>query len=79
VPQTPISTVEEARKIAIDVGLRYVYAGNIPGHPWENTYCPKCHELLIERHGFNIRKWVILPDKTCPKCRTKIPITGNHY
>lgn len=79
VPQTPVSTVEEARKIAVDVGLRYVYAGNIPGHPWENTYCPQCHELLIERHGFNVRKWVITPDKNCPKCRTKIAVTGSHY
>lgn len=79
VPQTPVSTVEEARKIAVDAGLRYVYAGNIPGHPWENTYCPQCHELLIERHGFNIRKWAITPNKTCPKCRKKIAITGGHY
>jgi pyruvate formate lyase activating enzyme len=79
VPQTPVNTVEEARKIAVDAGLRYVYAGNIPGHPWENTYCPQCHELLIERHGFSIRKWTITPDKTCPKCRKKIAITGGHY
>jgi pyruvate formate lyase activating enzyme len=51
---TPVQTLEKARKIALDCGLKYVYIGNVAGNPAENTYCPKCKKLLIERKGYFI-------------------------
>src|SRR6185503_18336414 len=66
------------RKIWVEIvaseGLRFVYAGNIPGHVrnWENTYCPGCGALLVERRGFRVLKNRI-PDGTCPSCARSIP------
>ncbi len=76
VPPTPVEAIEKAYKLATDAGLRYVYTGNIPGHDGENTHCPNCHELLIERYIFSISKWNLKDDMTCPKCGTKIAIKG---
>jgi pyruvate formate lyase activating enzyme len=59
--------LEEARKIAIDAGLKYVYIGNIFGSKAENTYCPKCSKIIIERKGYNILKNNIFENK-CPFC-----------
>ncbi len=52
--QTPISTLNKAREIGLDQGLRYVYLGNVPGTESENTYCYNCGKLLIERYGYQI-------------------------
>jgi pyruvate formate lyase activating enzyme len=79
VEETPIATVEKARKIVDEAGLRYVYTGNIPGHGGENTYGPSWHELLIQRHGLSIRKWNIKSALTCPRCGTKIAIEGGFH
>lgn len=49
VPETPVETLDRARKIGIDVGLLYVYTGNVPGYPGENTYCPKCGRVVVGR------------------------------
>ncbi|MBA7501418.1 hypothetical protein ES704_04184 [subsurface metagenome] len=76
VPPTPVSNLEKARDMAKAEGLKYVYVGNVPGHPYENTYCPSCNQSLIERYGFNIIKYNISPDKHCPYCGEKIPIIG---
>lgn len=56
-------------------GLRYIYAGNLPGKVgrWENTYCPECDELLVERYGYLIRQMNVSHDGSCPSCGTKIP------
>jgi pyruvate formate lyase activating enzyme len=51
-PPTPVKTLERAREIALGKGIHYPYVGNVPGHPGDNTYCPKCHKVLIERKGF---------------------------
>ena len=51
---TPQKTLEQARQTAMDAGLKYVYIGNIAGHEAENTYCPKCGKVLIERKGYSI-------------------------
>lgn len=48
-PETPVETLERARKIGLDVGLLYVYTGNVPGYPGENTYCPKCGRVVVGR------------------------------
>jgi len=67
---TPISTLEDFAKEAKRIGLKYVYVGNVPGHNWENTYCPKCGEMLIERVGFDVRS-NLLKEK-CKSCGTKL-------
>ncbi|NQV08754.1 AmmeMemoRadiSam system radical SAM enzyme [Candidatus Woesearchaeota archaeon] len=53
-PPTSEKTLEKAHEIAKKHGLKYVYVGNIRTDDKENTYCPKCNEILIERVGFNI-------------------------
>lgn len=71
-PPTPVSTLEKLRQMAIQEGLHYVYLGNIPGHEGENTYCPKCKNLVIQRVGFEIEKIEIREGK-CKFCQTPIP------
>jgi len=64
-----------ACEIGRDAGLRYVYAGNLPGRVgrWENTFCPSCDELLVERYGYLIRQMNVTPGGQCPSCSTRIP------
>lgn len=72
VPATPLQTLHKARKIAQDAGLQFVYSGNVPGDPGENTYCSQCSELLIKRMGYAIVENKIMSGQ-CPKCHTPIP------
>ena len=66
-PETPVETVERAYEIGKEEGLLYVYVGNVwPPHPYENTYCPNCGELIIERIGLRTR--VLVEEPICPKC-----------
>jgi pyruvate formate lyase activating enzyme len=69
---TPISTLEQAKEVAEKVGLKYVYIGNVPGHPAENTYCPDCGNLLIERIGYTIKQNNIVKGN-CKFCGRSIP------
>jgi pyruvate formate lyase activating enzyme len=71
-PPTPIRTLERARKIGLDMGLNYVYIGNVPGHEGENTYCPRCKNLIIKRIGYTVLKTDI-EDGRCKYCRSPIP------
>jgi pyruvate formate lyase activating enzyme len=71
-PPTPVETLEKAREIAQEVGLHYVYIGNVPGNPAEHTYCPNCGKLLIQRVGFFVTTNNLNEDK-CPSCGEKIP------
>ncbi len=71
-PPTPVETLEKAYKIAKEVGLKYVYIGNVPGHPYESTYCPKCKKVLIKRVGYTIIENNIVKGR-CKFCNTKIP------
>ncbi|MFA4888659.1 MAG: AmmeMemoRadiSam system radical SAM enzyme [Candidatus Omnitrophota bacterium] len=68
---TPIETLEQARQIALDCGLKYVYIGNIPTNPAGNTYCPKCKKLLIERRGYFVVQNNI-EGGSCKYCKEKI-------
>jgi pyruvate formate lyase activating enzyme len=72
---TTAAQLMRACEIGRAAGLRFVYAGNLPGRVgrWENTYCPACDELLVERYGYHIRKMRIGADGLCPKCGTRIP------
>jgi pyruvate formate lyase activating enzyme len=69
---TPIPKLEQARQIGMSDGLRYVYLGNVPGHPAENTYCPQCGKLLIERRNYQIRKYNLKGNK-CKFCNHTMP------
>lgn len=53
-PPTPVTTLEKARSIALESGIKYSYIGNVPGHEAENTYCPHCGKRIILRKGFYI-------------------------
>ena len=75
---TAATSLIKAAEIGRRAGLRYVYAGNLPGRvgTHENTYCPSCQALLIERYGYTILKNV-LEDGACPTCHTSIPGVWN--
>lgn len=68
---TSLDKVKEARKIALDIGLRYAYAGNILDWETNSTYCPKCGELLIKRMGFKVVENK-LENGVCRFCKEKI-------
>ena len=68
---TPISKLEKVRQIGMDKGLRYVYLGNVPGHSAENTYCPQCGKLLIERRNCQILNYNLKGNK-CKFCNQTI-------
>jgi pyruvate formate lyase activating enzyme len=71
-PITPVETLERAKAIADAEGLHFVYIGNVPGHPAQNTYCPKCRKMLVERVGFTASEMLIKNSK-CPFCQQPIP------
>lgn len=68
---TPVSTLEKAREIAQRVGLRYIYIGNVPGNPGENTYCPGCKRAVVKRVGYNIVDMHI-KNRRCSYCGERI-------
>ncbi|MEX2690450.1 MAG: AmmeMemoRadiSam system radical SAM enzyme [Candidatus Njordarchaeum guaymaensis] len=76
-PVTPTRTIEKHIKIAKEEGAQYVYAGNVPGHPAEHTYCPKCGKLLIRRYGFYILEWNLDDKNRCKFCGYPINIRGS--
>jgi pyruvate formate lyase activating enzyme len=71
-PPTPIETLERAKAIADAEGIHYVYIGNVPGHPAENTYCPKCRRMVVERAGYTVGGIRIRKGK-CQYCQQPIP------
>lgn len=77
VQPTSIKTLEMARDMAFEAGMRYVYIGNVPGHDGENTRCYECGELLIERNGFKVVDKRLTKNKRnkCPRCGVPIDIT----
>ncbi len=72
-PSTPHHTLVRAREIGLAEGLRYVYVGNIPGDTGENTLCPTCGKLVIERAGFTVKQQH-MTGGSCNHCKT--PIAG---
>jgi pyruvate formate lyase activating enzyme len=68
-------TLARAAQIGRKAGLRYIHAGNLPGKvgDLENTRCPNCQELLVERFGYRITDYRLTADGRCPMCRTLIP------
>jgi len=70
-----LETLVRAAGIGKAAGLRFVYAGNLPGRTGEleNTYCPNCHTLLVERRGFHVLEYRLTATGSCPGCGAVIP------
>jgi len=77
IPSTPVKTLENHCRVAKEEGLKYVYVGNVPGHPLEHTYCPGCGEIAVKRMGFDITGWYLDDKNQCRKCGYKIAIVGS--
>src|SRR2546426_769170 len=75
-PWTPVETLEKHCAVAKEEGLRYVYIGNVSGHPLEHTYCPGCGAVAIKRYGFDITGWYLDKDNKCKKCGYQLAIFG---
>ena len=74
-PGTPVSVLRKARDIGIKAGLKYVYEGNVPGEGGENTYCPNCGQLLIERVGFALTD-IKMKGSACQRCGAHVDGIG---
>jgi pyruvate formate lyase activating enzyme len=72
VPPTPPATLQRARRIAHDAGLRYVYVGNIHDEAGSSTYCPGCGAKTIGRDWYVLTQWQ-LDGASCGKCGTTLP------
>jgi pyruvate formate lyase activating enzyme len=71
-PATPIETLESAYKIAGEAGLNYVTIGNVPGHKYNSTYCPRCRKRIIYRVHFEVIENNVV-DGRCGFCSNEIP------
>jgi len=74
-PPTSVRALLRAAETGAAEGLRFVYAGNLPGavRSWENTYCPGCRALLVERIGYRVLQNRIDAGGRCPECRVSVP------
>jgi len=77
-PPTKTETLEKAYNMAKKAGVLYPYLGNFPNHDYENTYCPNCKTLLVQRVGYHVVRYRITDNKECPYCNQPIPITGRY-
>ncbi len=75
-PSTPLRTLEAHHKVAKEAGLKFVYLGNVPGHPLEHTYCPGCKKIVVRRYGFEITGWYLNDKNDCLHCGSHISIEG---
>jgi pyruvate formate lyase activating enzyme len=74
-PFTPVETIHRAAEIGHEEGLHYVYAGNVPGDPHENSYCPHCSQIVIRRLGYHIHSE--LKGRACPSCGEELAFILN--
>ncbi len=72
VKSTPVKTLLQARDIARDAGIQYIYIGNVPEIEGENTKCHNCNKILIKRTGFSVIS-NDLKQGHCPECSAVIP------
>jgi len=72
---TPAETLQKAAEIGQEAGLKFVYAGNLPGRvgAYEDTICPNCGETLIRRRGYVIQAYHLTAEGKCPKCAAAVP------
>ncbi len=69
--RTPVAILRKAREIGLKAGLKYVYEGNVPGEGGENTYCPNCGKVVIERFGFSLTN-INIKNGKCIFCNENI-------
>ena len=72
-PPTPEQALNQARRIALDTGVRYAYIGNVRGSEGEHTICPHDGTVLIRRVGYHILERNLTPEGRCPSCARAIP------
>jgi len=72
-PGTPATTLQRARRIAREVGLHYVYTGNVHDAEGGSTWCPSCNALLIERDWFTLGRWGLDEEGRCVSCGHTLP------
>jgi len=72
IPETPLATLVQARRIALDAGLHHVYTGNVHDMDGGTTFCPNCRAALIVRDWHDIRRYDLTPEGHCPHCGTAI-------
>lgn len=72
---TPADTLRRAAEIGQEAGLRYVYAGNLPGRvgTYEDTFCPNCNTRLVQRRGYTLMEYRLTAEGACPDCGAVIP------
>jgi pyruvate formate lyase activating enzyme len=72
-PPTPVETLHRAAEIGYAAGLRYVYAGNVPGDLYEHTRCPECGQICVHRYGYTVRN-LMEDGRTCPTCGYELAV-----
>ncbi|MFP4045655.1 MAG: radical SAM protein, partial [Candidatus Aenigmatarchaeota archaeon] len=78
-PPTPVDTLERAVDVAYKKGMFYAYAGNVPGHEKESTFCPGCGRVVIKRKGFEITEFKLDRNLKCPHCGREVHIKGRNW
>ena len=74
-PPTPVATLERAIRLGRREGLQHLYIGNVASHRYDNTYCPGCSALLVERHGLQLVRNAVVGGR-CPRCQREIAGVG---
>lgn len=74
-PPTSIATLERAWERGRRAGLEFAYVGNVPGDPHDNTLCPGCGSLLVERRGYDLARYHLAAGR-CPRCGRTIAGAG---
>ena len=69
--RTPAATLQKAREIALEAGLKYVYTGNVHDPDGQTTYCPGCGARVISRDWHSVTS-INMQGNSCGKCGTKI-------
>ncbi|TFH16237.1 AmmeMemoRadiSam system radical SAM enzyme [Candidatus Bathyarchaeota archaeon] len=77
-PPTPVETLMNAKKIAQEEGLHYVFVGNVRSGGEEDTVCPSCGQHVIKRSGYTVTGWDLSKEMNCSKCGAHIPIIGEY-
>jgi pyruvate formate lyase activating enzyme len=73
VPATPPATLQRARRIALESGLRFVYVGNVHDPAGQTTSCPGCGAPVIVRDWYELRDYRLTDDGRCAGCGTAVP------
>lgn len=72
-PATPPETLSRARQIALANGIHFAYTGNVHDPVGGSTFCPNCHEVLIERGWYQLGFWGITAEGRCHVCNSPLP------